>query len=69
MRKSGSYFCKVHKIAVCKKHKALHDEGKQQVHISEKLGQKLTAQRLAKIVDILSSKINIADQCADQILK
>ena len=32
-------------------HKALHEEGKQREHIYEKLGQKLTAQRLAKIVE------------------
>ena len=63
------YFCKTHKAAVCKKHKALHEEGKQRDHIYEKLGQKLTAQRLAKIVESLSSKIKIADQCADQILE
>ena len=59
MRKSGSYFCKAHKIAVCKKHKALHDEGKQQDHIYEKLGQKLTAQRLAKIVDIFHRRLKL----------
>ena len=63
------YFCKTHDAAVCKKHKALHEEGKQKDHIYEKLGQKLTAQRLAKIVESLSSKIKIADQCADQILE
>ena len=38
-------------------------------HIYEKFGQKFTAQRLAKIVESLSLKIKIADQCADQILE
>ena len=56
------YFCKTHDAAVCKKHKALHEEGKQRDHIYEKLGQKFTAQRLAKIVESLSSKIKILDQ-------
>ena len=63
------YFCKTHDAAACKKHKALHEEGKQRDHIYEKLGQKFTAQRLAKIVESLSSKIKIADQCTDQILE
>ena len=63
------YLCKSHRVAVCKKHRALHEEGEQREHIYEKLGQKLTAQRLAKIVESLSSKIKIADHCADQILE
>ena len=63
------YFHKPSQTAVCKIHKTLHEEGKQREHIYEKLGQKLTAQRLAKVVESLSSKIKIADRCADQILE
>ena len=63
------YLCKPHQVVCCKEHKALNEKGKQIDHIYEKFGQKLTAQRLAKIVEILSSKIKIADQCADQILE
>ena len=63
------YFCKTHDAATCKKHKALHEEGKKRDHFYEKLGKKFTPQRLAKIVESLSSKIKIADQCADQILE
>ena len=63
------YFCKSHQAAVCKKHKAIHEEGEEREHIYENFGQKLTAERLAKIVESLSSKIKIADQCADQILE
>ena len=62
-------FCRPHQAAFCKKHKALHEEGKQRDHIYEKLGQKLPAERIVKIVENLSSKIKIAEQCADQILK
>ena len=63
------YFNRLHRTAVCKIHKTLHEEGKLREHIYEKLGQKLTAQRLAKIVESLSSAIKIADRCADQILE
>ena len=63
------YFCQSHQAAVCKIHRALHEEGKQRDHIYEKLGKKLTAQKLAKIVESLLSKIKIADRCADQILE
>ena len=63
------YFCKSHQVAVCKIHRALHEEGKQRDHIYEKLGKKLTSQKLAKIVESLLSKIKIADRCADQILE
>ena len=63
------YFCQSHQVALCKRHRALHKEGKQRDHIDEKLGKKLTAQKLAKIVESLLSKIKIADRCADQILE
>ena len=63
------YFCKSHKVDVCNKHKAMHEKGKQKDHIYEKLGHKLTAEELVKIVDSLSSKIKIAGQCADQIIE
>ena len=63
------YLCKPHQAALCKNHRVLHEGGKQGEHIYEKLGQKLTAQRLAKIVETLSSKIEIANQCADHILE
>ena len=63
------YFCQPHQAAVCKKHRALHEEGKQRDHIYETLGKKFTAQKLVKIVESLLSKIKIADRCADQILE
>ena len=63
------YLCKPHQTAVCKQHRALHEKGKQREHIYEKLGEKLAAQRLVKIVESLSSKIKMAKQCADQILE
>ena len=37
------YLCKPCQEAVCKKHRALHEEGKQREHFYEKLGQKLNA--------------------------
>ena len=60
-------FCKPHQAAVCKKHKVLHEEENEREHIYENFGQKFTTQRLAKIVESLSSKIKIADKCAEQI--
>ena len=63
------YLCKPHRAAICKRHRVLHEEGKQGEHIYEKLGQKLTGQRLARIVETLSSNIKIANQCTDQILE
>ena len=65
----AAYFCKLHQNAVCKKHRALHEEGKQREHIYETLGKKFSAQELVKIVENLLSKIEIADRCADQILE
>ena len=65
----GVYFCKSHQVALYRKHRALHEEQTYREHIYEKLGQKLTAQRFAKIVVIISSKIKITDQCAEQILE
>ena len=62
------YFCKTHKVAVYKKHKALHEEEKRKNQIYDKLEQKLTAQSLAKIVESLTSMIKIADRYADKIL-
>ena len=67
--KQALYFCKGHPAAFCKKHRALHEEESQGEHIYERFGQKFTAQRLAKIIESLSSKIEITDQCADQILE
>ena len=61
--------CGVREVALYKKHRALHEERTYREHIYEKLGQKLTAQRFDKIVVILSSKIKITDQCAEQILE
>ena len=63
------YLCKTHQTAVCKQHRALHEKGKEIEHIYEKLGERLAAQRLVKIVENLSSKIKVAKQCADQILE
>ena len=41
------YFCKSHQTAVCKEHRAMHEEGEQGDHIYEKLGPKLTIQDIA----------------------
>ena len=63
------YFCKPHQVAVCKKHKVLHEEGNEREHINEKFGQNLTAQRLAKIVQSLSLKIKIAENVQSKFEK
>ena len=63
------YICKPHQEAVCEKHKAIHEEGKERDHIYEILGQKLTAQRLTNIIECLSLKIKIVDQCANKIIE
>ena len=63
------YFCKSHQVYFCKIDKDLHEKKNKREHIYEKLGKKLTSQRLAKIVGSLLSKIKIAVRCADQILE
>ena len=45
------YLCKPHQEALCKNHKSMHEEGNQSEHIYEKLGNKLSAKRLAIIIE------------------
>ena len=63
------YICKPCQVPVCEYHKAIHEKGKEIEHIFEKLGQKLSPKKIAKIVDKLSSNIKIANECAIQIFE
>ena len=57
------YVCKPCKAAFCKDHKIVHENGRQRVHNFEKIGKKLNSELLTVIINDLSSKIQITNQC------
>ena len=66
--KNSYYLCRSCNDTFCKEHKIAHEKGKQREHIFEKLGRKITIQQVEKIVENLSSKIQVADDCEKQII-
>ena len=56
-------------MAICKKHKIVHETRMKSQHFYEKLGMKLTIQQIEKIVDNILPKIKVANKCVNQIIK
>ena len=63
-----SYLCRPCNTGVCKKHKIMHEDGKQGVHSLEKLGIKLTFQEKSNIVKNLTAKIKAIDEAQMRII-
>ena len=62
------YVCKPCKAMFCKVHRIVHEEGKQRVHIFEKIGKKLTSEIRTIIMNDLSSKIQLTDKCEKMLI-
>ena len=61
--------CESCQVSVCKEHKILHQKGKMREHVFKKIGKKFSAQKLAEIVENLSSNIKVTDQCITKIIE
>ena len=62
------YVCKPCKAMFCKVHRIVHEEGKQRVHIFEKIGKKLASKLRIIIMNDLASKIQLTDKCEKMLI-
>ena len=65
--KQALYFCRSCLLSICKEHKITYEKENQSSHIFDKL-QKLTLRQISKITESLTSKINKASECEQQII-
>ena len=63
------YVCCPCKVAICKNHKLMHEDDKQRVHRLEKLTTIPNSQQIEEIIENLSSKISLANECEQLIIK
>ena len=61
--------CTICKIFVCRQHRITHQEENQRMHNFEKLKVKLASLQISEIVDDLSAKIKLVDDCEKQIIE
>ena len=59
------YICKPCKGTFCKVDKIMHEKGTQRVHIFEKIGKKLNSKLRTIVMNDLSSKIQLTDECEE----
>ena len=61
--------CTICKVLVCRQHRITHQEENQRKHNFEKLEVKLTPLQISEILDDLSAKIKLVDDCEKQIIE
>ena len=62
------YVCKPCKAIFCNEHKTVHENGKQRIHIFEKIGKKLRFEQQNKIICDILSKLQVVNKCEKLII-